>query len=73
VDPTNVPFIGGYALLSARVSKSLQLGRANATFSLTGRNLTAKQYIAFSEPDPDGNSYQPGAEREIFAGVQLRF
>jgi hypothetical protein len=30
-------------------------------------------YIAFSEPDPDGNSYQAGPGREWFAGVHLWF
>jgi len=29
------------------------------------------EYIAFTEPDPDGNSYQPGPTREVFAGVRL--
>jgi len=29
------------------------------------------QYIAFTEPDPDGNSYQPGPEREFFVGVRV--
>jgi hypothetical protein len=37
------------------------------------RNLTGTQYMAFTEPDPDGNSYQPGPERELIASIKLRF
>jgi outer membrane receptor protein involved in Fe transport len=44
-----------------------------STLFVAGRNLTAKRYIAFTEPDPDGNSYQPGPGREIFGGLQFRF
>ena len=73
IDPTNQAWIDGYGLLNARLSKSMQVGRGYATFSVTGRNLAAKQYVAFTEPDPDGNSYQPGPERELFVGVQWRF
>ncbi len=73
VDPTNQTWIDGYGLLNARVSKTWQLGRAYGTLSVNGRNLTSKRYIAFTEPDPDGNSYQPGPEREVFAGAQVRF
>lgn len=39
--------------------------------TLLGKNLTGKEYIAFTEPDPDGNSYQPGPGRQVFAGVRL--
>jgi len=30
------------------------------------RNIFDKTYMAFTEPDPDGNSYQPGPGYEIF-------
>jgi outer membrane receptor protein involved in Fe transport len=73
VDPTNLAWADGYALLNARFSKSWQHHRAYGTFFITGTNLTAKRYIAFTEPDPDGNSYQPGASRELFGGIQVRF
>jgi hypothetical protein len=43
------------------------------TFFVAGKNLAGKHYIAFTEPDPDGNSYQPGPSREVFAGFQVRF
>jgi iron complex outermembrane receptor protein len=73
IDPTNRAWIDGYGLLNARVSKGFQLGRTYATLSFNGRNLAATKYIAFTEPDPDGNSYQPGPEREVFAALQVRF
>ena len=73
IDPTNHTWIDGYGLLNARFSRSWQRRGLGSTLFLAGRNLTAQRYIAFTEPDPDGNSYQPGAGREIFAGLQLRF
>jgi iron complex outermembrane receptor protein len=73
IDPTNRTWIDGYGLLNARFSRSWQRRRLGGTLFVAGRNLTAKRYIAFTEPDPDGNSYQPGAGREIFAGLQFRF
>ena len=73
IDPTNATWIGGYGLLNARISKGWQRKRYSGAVFATGRNLTAKQYIAFTEPDPDGNSYQPGPERELFGGLEVRF
>jgi iron complex outermembrane receptor protein len=73
IDPTNRTWIGGYGLLQAQLSKGFLLGRTYATFSVHGRNLAAKPYIAFTEPDPDGNSYQPGPLREVFGALQFRF
>jgi len=73
VDPTNRPYIDGYGLLNSRISKTFQTRSASGTIFAMGRNLTGKRYIAFTEPDPDGNSYQPGATREVFGGIQFRF
>ncbi len=28
--------------------------------------------MAFTEPDPDGNSHQPGPGREIFGNLKIR-
>lgn len=71
VDPTNVPYIKGYGLLSCRLGYLFQAKSFQAELFVAGRNLTNVEYIAFTEPDPDGNSYQPGPEREIFAGIRL--
>jgi iron complex outermembrane recepter protein len=73
IDPTNQAYIDGYGLLNAWVSKQWQKGKLSYTFFMTGRNLTATNYIAFTEPDPDGNSYQPGPGREVFGGLRLSF
>ncbi len=73
IDPTNRTWIDGYGLLNARVGKTWQRGATYGTIFLAGKNLTANRYIAFTEPDPDGNSYQPGPSREIFAGLQFQF
>ena len=66
-------FQDGYNLFHARFSYNFKIGGINVTASLYCKNLTDKQYIAFTEPDPDGNSYQPSARREIFGGIKLFF
>jgi iron complex outermembrane receptor protein len=73
IDPTNRTWIDTYGLLHARFSKTWQHRGVYGTFFLAGKNLTGKRYIAFTEPDPDGNSYQPGANREFFGGLTIRF
>ncbi len=73
IDPTNATWIGGYTLVDARVGWGFALSACTGELLVSGRNLTDKTYIAFTEPDPDGNSYQPGTGREFFAGVSLHF
>jgi outer membrane receptor protein involved in Fe transport len=73
IDPTNATWIDGYGLLDARLSKSWHRRSLYGTFFVACKNLTGKNYIAFTEPDPDGNSYQPGPNREFFGGMQIRF
>lgn len=73
IDPTNKTWIDTYGLLNARLSKTWHRRGYYGTFFFATKNLTGKRYIAFTEPDPDGNSYQPGPPREFFAGLQLRF
>jgi len=71
VDASNVASVNGYTLLNARVSWHFDVAGTTGDLTLQGRNLTATKYIAFTEPDPDGNSYQPGPERELFVGVRF--
>ncbi len=71
VDPSNVARVDGYTLVHARVAYALSLGDSRLEITGAVRNIFAKQYIAFTEPDPDGNSYQPAAERELFVGVRI--
>jgi iron complex outermembrane receptor protein len=63
----------GFNLFHARFSYGFKIDGVNATISIYCKNLTDKQYIAFTEPDPDGNSYQPSARREIFFSLKLLF
>lgn len=72
VDPGNAKTVDGYALFNARASYAFRLGAVRYELTVAGRNLLGKQYIAFSEPDPDGNSYQPAAEREFFVGFRVQ-
>jgi outer membrane receptor protein involved in Fe transport len=73
VDPTNTASVDGYTLLNARLSYRFTGASWSGEVMLSGRNLTDEQYIAFTEPDPDGNSYQPGPGREGFLGVIVSF
>ncbi|MGD0582797.1 MAG: TonB-dependent receptor [Bacteroidales bacterium] len=63
----------GFSLIHARVSYDFKIGEMRGSVSLYGKNLGNKQYVAFTEPDPDGNSYQPSARREVFASLKLLF
>jgi iron complex outermembrane receptor protein len=71
IDPSNTTWIGGYTLLDAHIAWDFEALGTTGSLLLAGRNLTGKHYIAFTEPDPDGNSYQPGPTSEVFAGVTL--
>jgi len=71
VDPGNATSVDGYTLVHARAAYRLSLFGVGAEATVAVRNLFGKQYIGFSEPDPDGNSYQPAAEREFFVGLKL--
>ncbi len=73
IDPSNATSIDGYTLIGARIGYKTRIAGVATDFLLSGRNLTGKKYIAFTEPDPDGNSYQPGPQREVFAAVTVRF
>ena len=61
----------GYTLIGAKVSYKFHLNSFNAEITLQGRNLTDHKYIAFTEPDPGGNAYQPGAGREFFLNGKI--
>ncbi|HTY37065.1 MAG TPA: TonB-dependent receptor [Bacteroidota bacterium] len=61
----------GYTLLHLRVSYEMTFAGHPIELSLQVRNVTDKEFVAFTEPDPGGNSYQPGARREVFGGIRL--
>jgi iron complex outermembrane receptor protein len=72
VDQTNAASVSGYTLVNPRVTYKLGKVPYRTELFLQVRNLLGTEYIAFTEPDPDGNSYQPGPTREIFVGVRVR-
>jgi iron complex outermembrane receptor protein len=73
VDPANDPYVGGRTLVDARVGYRWKGMKTRGEVLVSLRNAFDKSYIAFTEPDPDGNSYQPGPGREAFVGIHLWF
>jgi len=63
----------GFNLFNARVSYRWKLKYLTGEISLSARNITGADYMAFTEPDPDGNSYQPGPKQEYFCSVRMNF
>lgn len=62
----------GYTLFSARVMYDFTYSGIGGQLSVSMKNITDKKYVAFTEPDPGGNSYQPGSGSEVFAGVKIK-
>ena len=63
--------VPGYTLVHARISCNVQLGPVSCDLSVNGLNLGNIKYVAFSEPDPGGNAYQPGAGKEFFGQLRI--
>jgi iron complex outermembrane receptor protein len=63
----------GFNLFHARVSYNLNIGKVKGECSIFIRNITGAKYMAFTEPDPDGNAYHPGPVREFFGNIKIRF
>ncbi len=63
----------GYTLFNAKAAYDWQIKNINGELSLSVRNIANENYIAFTEPDPDGNSYQPGPGREFFVNLVVKF
>ncbi len=63
----------GFNLYHVRVAWMWKIRGLNGELSLFARNVTGAKYMAFTEPDPDGNSYQPGPGREIFGSLKVCF
>jgi iron complex outermembrane receptor protein len=73
VDQANNLSANGYALVHLRLAyRWVGKGYRGELFAYA-RNLFGEKYIAFTEPDPDGNSFQPGPTREIFMGARFAF
>jgi iron complex outermembrane receptor protein len=73
IDQTNTGYAWGYGLFNPRAGYRWESDKLSGEIMVSGRNACGKNYIAFTEPDPDGNSYQPGAKGEIFLTARLFF
>ncbi len=71
VDQANLAVAQGYLLVHPRLAFHWDARRYAGSLMLVARNLLGEEYIAFTEPDPDGNSYQPGPTREVFLGLRI--
>ncbi|MBE0642875.1 MAG: TonB-dependent receptor [Bacteroidetes bacterium] len=65
--------VDGYTLVHVRASWYWRISGIEGQLSASVRNLGDVKYVAFSEPDPGGNAYQPGARREYFVSARLFF
>ena len=65
--------VGGYTLFGARATYITEIAKTRTEVSINARNLFSRQYIAFTEPDPGGNSYQPGTPVQVYLNVRLGF
>ena len=62
-----------YALLHARIVYHVKMKNYDVELSFNCKNIADKQYVAFTEPDPGGNAYQPAARRQFFGGLRINF
>jgi iron complex outermembrane recepter protein len=63
----------GFNLFHIRASFSLNIGKLKWECSIFVRNIASAKYMAFTEPDPDGNAYHPGPGREFFGNIRIKF
>jgi iron complex outermembrane receptor protein len=79
IDSTNRIFDNGYGrtdpytLVHVRVAYRFEFGGTPLQLILSGRNIFNVLYYGFTEPDPDGNSYQPAPTAEWSLGLRLGF
>jgi iron complex outermembrane recepter protein len=77
IDATNRLFPDGYGRTDPYTLVHLRLGYkftfegAPLEVFLAGRNILNVLYYGFTEPDPDGNSYQPAPTAEWSIGLKL--
>lgn len=62
-----------YTLVHVRASYRFEFGGTPFEIRLAGRNIFNVLYYGFTEPDPDGNSYQPAPTAEWSLGVRVGF
>ncbi len=77
IDGTNVILPNGYgrtdpyALVHVRIGYKFQVGGMPLQLLLSGHNIFNVLYYGFTEPDPDGNSYQPAATAEWSLALKI--
>jgi iron complex outermembrane receptor protein len=71
IDGTNKVSVNGYTLFHARLGYRFEINGMPWELIFSGRNIFGKEYIAFTEPDPDGNSYQPAPTAEWIFGLRI--
>jgi iron complex outermembrane receptor protein len=62
-----------FGLVHVRAAYAFEVAGAPWRVILSGRNITGVEYYGFTEPDPDGNSYQPAATAEWTLALRLGF
>jgi iron complex outermembrane receptor protein len=60
-----------YALVHIRLAYRFEMGKAPFELMLSGRNVFGVEYYGFTEPDPDGNSYQPAPTAEWSVSLRV--
>ncbi|MCX6157179.1 MAG: TonB-dependent receptor [Ignavibacteriae bacterium] len=75
IDGANVEAeaVEGYALFNGRLVYDWNISKFNGQISFNATNLGDKKYVAFSEPDPGGNAYQPGTGRQFYGNLKINF
>lgn len=63
----------GFNLWNFRAAYEFKIWDLSGELNFFIKNLFDTDYIAFTEPDPDGNSYQPGPGIQFFGGLKVRF
>ena len=77
IDSTNRILSNGYGrtdpytLIHVRLGYKFEFDGMPLELMLSGRNIFNVLYYGFTEPDPDGNSYQPAATAEWSLGLRL--
>ena len=66
-------FQDGFKLFNVKAQYQFKFENLSAEVGFFVKNLFGESYIAFTEPDPDGNCYQPGPGREFFTSLRLKF
>ncbi len=77
IDATNRVFPDGYGktspytLMNVRLIYKFDVDDTPFEFFIFGRNIFNAKYYGFTEPDPDGNSYQPAPTSEWSLGFRF--